>query len=99
LRREPQPAADGTPALYVVFSDVTARKQAELELARHRDHLEDLVQERTAALAVARDLAEAASRAKSEFPVDHEPRTAHADGRRHGHARTRRAPEHRQQDP
>ncbi len=61
------PAADGTPALYVVLSDVTARKQAELELARHRDHLEDLVQERTAALAVARDLAEAASRAKTTF--------------------------------
>jgi PAS domain S-box-containing protein len=71
------PAADGTPALYVVLSDVTARKHAELELARHREHLEDLVQERTAALAVARDLAEAASRAKSTFlsTMSHELRT------------------------
>ncbi len=71
------PAADGTPALYVVLSDVTTRKLAELELARQRDHHEHLMQERTAALAVAKDLAEAANRAKSTFlsTMSHELRT------------------------
>jgi PAS domain S-box-containing protein len=70
-------AADGTPALFLVLVEVTARKEADLELARHRDHLEELVQERTAALAVARDLAEAASRAKTTFlsTMSHELRT------------------------
>jgi signal transduction histidine kinase/CHASE1-domain containing sensor protein len=39
-----------TVALTGVFQDITARKEAEVELARYRDHLETLVQSRTQAL-------------------------------------------------
>jgi len=37
----------------VVYRDITARKRAEQELARHRHHLEELVAERTAEITVA----------------------------------------------
>ena len=53
------------------------RDQARNELLRHRDHLEELVAERTAALTVSMRAAEAASHAKSSFlsNVSHEIRT------------------------
>ena len=60
-----------------VMRDVTADKQAEVELKQHRDELEVLVQARTVELALAKNAAEAANRAKSAFlaTMSHELRT------------------------
>ncbi len=57
--------------------DVTERKLAEDELRKHREHLEDLVKQRTEQLAEAKARAEAANRAKSTFlaNMSHELRT------------------------
>lgn len=57
--------------------DVTDRKRMEDEIKAHRDHLEELVNERTAALAVAHNDAIMANRAKSAFlaSMSHELRT------------------------
>jgi PAS domain S-box-containing protein len=59
------------------FRDITERKLGEAELEKYRHHLEEMVEERTAALSIAKELAEAASRAKSTFlaNMSHELRT------------------------
>jgi PAS domain S-box-containing protein len=61
----------------VIVRDITERKRAEEELGRYREHLEELVRERTRELEIAKAAAESADHLKSAFlaTMSHELRT------------------------
>jgi PAS domain S-box-containing protein len=69
--------SDGELVHLAVTRDINEKKKNEEELDRYRHHLESLVQERTQALSIAKEAAEAANRAKSVFlaTMSHELRT------------------------
>ncbi len=77
VRRKQQARINGERFVVGMNSDVTDLKAAQEELRRHRDHLQELVELRTAELREVAQRAEAASRAKSEFlaNMSHELRT------------------------
>ena len=69
---------DGEPvALEGLVTDITDRKAAEAALENYREHLEELVRDRTAELRIAKEAAEQANRTKSAFlaNMSHEIRT------------------------
>lgn len=68
----------GKPLNYATITrDIRQQKAIEFELNKHRDHLEELVHERTKDIKIARDEAQRANQAKSEFlsRMSHELRT------------------------
>ena len=73
--------AEGKVAgIFGISRDITERIEVEKQLVKYRDHLEEILKERSAALSSAREareVAEAASRAKSSFlaNMSHELRT------------------------
>lgn len=73
----PQRDENGALVWTAYIHDVSADKEMELELTRHRDQLAQLVSERTEALQLALRRAEEADRAKSAFlsSMSHEIRT------------------------
>lgn len=67
LRAVPMRQTDGSVLWHGIILDIDERKRNEAELEGHRHHLEKLVEDRTHALTLAKETAEAATHAKSHF--------------------------------
>lgn len=65
------------PLLHVVWRDITEKRRLGIELARHPQHLEALVEARTRELAVAREAAEAANVANDPGTLEDRGRQVH----------------------
>jgi PAS domain S-box-containing protein len=64
---------EGRPELFIAtVIDITKRRQAEEELKRHRDHLEELVRERTFELEIANEQLKALLNSTSDVAVLHD---------------------------
>jgi len=64
---------EGRPELFIAtVIDITNRRQAEEELKRHRDHLEELVRERTSELEIANEQLKALLNSTSDVAVLHD---------------------------
>jgi len=73
----PESTVKGLTLLAQVFANALARKRTEEEIRQYREHLEDLVETRTAELTKAKERAESADQLKSVFlaTMSHELRT------------------------
>lgn len=67
LRALPMRQSDGSVLWHGIMLDIDGRKRGEVELEGYRHHLEELVDDRTHALSIAKETAEAATRAKTHF--------------------------------
>jgi len=58
---------DGQQRVQLIYQDITERKKTEMELEKHREHLEELVEQRTAELVKSNENLEEQMKRRAEF--------------------------------